>query len=238
MGDCKNCGAALTGEYCAQCGQRDLKLTRPIADLLSEIVQETFDFDGRAARSVAALFRRPGLLTREFLTGRRRDFTSPLRLYLVVSVLFFIVASWVTKQGILIEQGTVARGSIQDQAQFVSDGLPKLMFLLLPMFAALLKVAFWDRFYFEHLIHSLHLHSAGYAVLAFLLPLERVADANWPLLILQALLLTWLLAYCFVSFRRVYEVGWGIAVIKTLVVLFFYLAALLLSLELATRVSG
>jgi len=44
-------------------------------------------------RTLAALLFRPGLLTTEFFAGRRARYLPPVRLYLVVSVLFFAVAS-------------------------------------------------------------------------------------------------------------------------------------------------
>jgi hypothetical protein len=42
---------------------------------------------------MAALFFKPGFLTREFLAGRRMSYLPPLRLYLVLSVLFFLIAA-------------------------------------------------------------------------------------------------------------------------------------------------
>jgi len=40
--------------------------------LIGDVVKETFELDGRAALTVKTLFRRPGMLTYEFLAGRRR----------------------------------------------------------------------------------------------------------------------------------------------------------------------
>ena len=48
----------------------------------------------------------------------------------------------------------------------MSDQMPRLMFLLLPVFALLLKAFFRDRLYFDHLIFSLHLHSAAFVISA------------------------------------------------------------------------
>jgi Protein of unknown function (DUF3667) len=49
--------------------------------------------DSRLWRTLAALLFRPGHLTREFLAGRRASYLPPVRLYLVLSVAFFLVAS-------------------------------------------------------------------------------------------------------------------------------------------------
>ena len=46
--------------------------------------------DSRLWRTLAALLFKPGHLTREFLAGRRARYLPPVRLYLVLSVLFFL----------------------------------------------------------------------------------------------------------------------------------------------------
>ena len=90
MTACKNCDASYEGAYCPLCGQRSIDLERPIRMLVGELIKETFDVDGRAFRTIRTLFLRPGVLTREYLAGRRRYYTSPLRLYLVISVVCFL----------------------------------------------------------------------------------------------------------------------------------------------------
>ena len=67
-----------------------------------DVVKETFEVDGRAAVTIKTLFRHPGKLTCEFLAGRRRMYTSPLRLYLVISISFFVLVAWLAGSGILL----------------------------------------------------------------------------------------------------------------------------------------
>ncbi len=94
MPECRNCQSRLDGAYCQECGQRSIDLERPIWSLVGDIVKETFELDGRAALTIKTLFLRPGVLTDEFLAGRRRTYTPPLRLYLVISISFFILVAW------------------------------------------------------------------------------------------------------------------------------------------------
>ena len=228
---CKNCQSALDGAYCSTCGQKDLDLERPIMSLLGNVIKETFEVDGRAALTVRTLFRHPGLLTSEFLDGRRRRYTSPLRLYLVISIVFFVVVAWLAQSGILLEPGQDPGFDAAVQAQFLSDDLPRLMFLLLPVFAALLKVVFARRLYFDHLIFSLHLHSASYIVLALAMPLENVADKDVIALIVRALLLAYFVAYFVLALRRVYAPGWFALALKSAAVLFGYMIIVSLVIE-------
>ena len=226
--ECLNCGATLQGPYCAQCGQRDVDLERPLLGLIGGLVRETFDVDGRSARTLVALFTRPGLLSERFLAGERQRYTSPIRLYLVVSVLFFVIVAWVARSGILFE----ANENTTVEVNVLAEDLPRLMFVLLPFFALLLKAAYPKRLYFEHLVHSLHLHSAAYIVLSLALPLERAATGNVFLLGLQTLPFLYLGGYLLLSLRRVYPASWLVTGLKAAVIIFGYVVALALSLEL------
>lgn len=155
---CSNCQSSLQGEYCSTCGQRNLDLRQPIWSLLGAVISATFEDDGRAALTAKTLFRHPGMLTGEFLAGRRVAYSPPLRLYLVFSIVFFLLIAWFASSGLLREPGSDPNFDAAVQARFLSDDLPTLMFLLLPIFAMLMKIAYWKRLYFDHLIFSLHLH--------------------------------------------------------------------------------
>ena len=86
---CANCGAPLTGEYCAQCGQSRAELKRPIIGLFTDALDGLLTWDGRLLTTFRQLYARPGKLARDFVDGQRRRFTPPVRLYLVVSLVFF-----------------------------------------------------------------------------------------------------------------------------------------------------
>ncbi|HEV2269343.1 MAG TPA: DUF3667 domain-containing protein [Steroidobacteraceae bacterium] len=89
---CANCGAPLTGKYCSGCGQRHHD--HPVHDFghfVSEAAEDLTHADSRLWQTLSALLFRPGFLTREFLDGRRARYLPPLRLYLVISVLFFVI---------------------------------------------------------------------------------------------------------------------------------------------------
>ena len=220
---CRNCDARLTGSYCSNCGQKELDLGRPFVELVGDLVKETFDLDGRAWRTLKTLFRRPGLLTSEFLAGKRRSYTPPLRLYLFISVSFFILMAWAASRGVLLEPGQTPGNDAAVQARFLSEDLPRLMFVLLPAFALLLKILIHRRLYFDHLIFSVHLHSAAYFVLAFMVPMENSAATFWPALAGQFLLLTYLAVYMVLALRRVYATTWLGAALRMTVILFVYM---------------
>jgi hypothetical protein len=58
---------------------------------------------------------------------------------------------------------------------------PKLMFLLLPIFALLLRLAFWKnhKYYVEYLIYSFHLHCFIFLFLAMVMLIKMIMPASW-----------------------------------------------------------
>ncbi|SDE49395.1 DUF3667 domain-containing protein [Kordiimonas lacus] len=88
---CSNCNAPLTGPFCHICGQKDDDLKRPIWTLIREILDDVISTDSRLFKTLILLVLVPGGLTRAFRDGRRARFVPPLRLYLVISILFFVI---------------------------------------------------------------------------------------------------------------------------------------------------
>ncbi|MDH5584569.1 MAG: DUF3667 domain-containing protein [Gammaproteobacteria bacterium] len=89
---CLNCGTRLRGQYCGNCGQRSRSRLISIWQLLREAFGDLFELDSRLWRTVVPLLTRPGRLTRDYLEGRRARYMPPFRTYLVLSVIFFLVA--------------------------------------------------------------------------------------------------------------------------------------------------
>lgn len=89
---CSNCHAPLTGEYCTACGQRHEPHIHTVTHFAAEAFESISHADSRLWRTLWYLLTRPGFLTREFFAGRRVSYLPPFRLYLVISVLFFLVA--------------------------------------------------------------------------------------------------------------------------------------------------
>ncbi len=88
---CENCGAALTGPYCAQCGQPAIDYHRSFGTLLADAADAFLNLDERFLKTFGLLLIKPWRLTNEFLAGRRQRYVHPLRLYLLASVAFFFL---------------------------------------------------------------------------------------------------------------------------------------------------
>lgn len=90
--NCLNCGMRLGGQYCGNCGQRSRSRLISIWQLLQEAFGDLLELDSRLWRTVLPLLIKPGQLTRDYLEGRRARYMPPFRTYLVLSVIFFVVA--------------------------------------------------------------------------------------------------------------------------------------------------
>lgn len=83
------------GPYCFQCGQRHGHSVRSVWHFTREATEDLTHADSRLWRTLYALLLRPGALTREYLDGHRVRYLPPMRLYLILSLLFFLIASLV-----------------------------------------------------------------------------------------------------------------------------------------------
>lgn len=96
--------------------------------------------------------------------------------------------------------------------------LPQTLFVLMPLFAVLLKIVyvFKRRLYMEHLMVALHSHAFIFMSLLLLAivqllftPAATHAPYALPLLkLLRAAIWTWLPIYLFLMAKRVYRQGW------------------------------
>jgi hypothetical protein len=86
---CRNCGTTAPGDYCPRCGQETSLALPTVRSMLREAAGRYVALDGRMWRTLLPLLFRPGFLTREYLSGRRRRYIRPGRLFLVLSIALF-----------------------------------------------------------------------------------------------------------------------------------------------------
>src|SRR5690348_14116488 len=93
VGRCANCETSTIGPYCAVCGQERDTHRRSIWGLVKVLIEDIASFDSRIMRTGWALLARPGELASAFREGRTQRYLPALRLYLFVSLIFFVVLS-------------------------------------------------------------------------------------------------------------------------------------------------
>jgi hypothetical protein len=255
--------------------------------LLKDVADDQFAFDAKLPRTLHALFLRPGLLTADYMAGRAARYIPPFRLYLLASLLFFVLLSffnsrseWTEVAGRQLEPGRAAAEPAEpasgerplsvgvtvggrpvgegasvdipwdwldrrvennlralgelpaDEARrrassAILEQLPKVMFLLLPVFALLLELFYIRRrrFYIEHFVFALHVHA--FAFLLFVTGLFY--RSQW----LQLVLILGFGGYLLLAMKRVYGQGWPTTVGKWLLLSLAYLVLLSFGASLA-----
>lgn len=179
-------------------------------------MHELLDIDGRLSLTLKILITKPGLASYEYDQGMRAKYTPPLRLYLVVSVIFFLLFS--SFQQVFIGQDGYSATSI--------DLYSKAMFVLFPLFSLYVKAMYPSSYLVSNIVFSLHLHSVGYLVLILISPLEVLEKQHLAYLILQAPVLCYLRWYFLKAFKTMYQASWLVTACKSLLVYLVYMATL------------
>ena len=120
---CPNCGTSLSGQYCGNCGQRARSRLISLWELIREAFGDFLELDSRLWQTLGPLLVRPGKLTRDYLLGRRARFMPPFRTYLVLSVVFFLVAFFNPREefNVLFEPAAETE-EVADPAELAEDG--------------------------------------------------------------------------------------------------------------------
>lgn len=90
---CRNCGDGSPTPYCPVCGQRRDDDHLSMTGLVARAADDAFSLNGTLPRTLALLLLWPGRLTCEYVAGRIVRYVLPLRLYLLASLVFFLVLS-------------------------------------------------------------------------------------------------------------------------------------------------
>ncbi|MDX1410053.1 MAG: DUF3667 domain-containing protein, partial [Saprospiraceae bacterium] len=195
--------------------------------VVTKMLGEVFDWDGRAINTIKHLLVHPGRLTLDYLAGFRKKHTPPIRLYLVVSLLFFIILP--------IIMPTPAEPDPVSADTLATEQYSRMMFVLLPVFALFLKLLYRNRFYVEHLVFSMHVFSAMFLVFALMLSMENPADQSLIWVSIQVAVFAYMIWYCLTALHVVYQDSWWVCALKFIALVALFLPTLSGGLNLASQ---
>lgn len=114
---CLNCGAHYDSSYnyCPQCGQENTDNYVSTKTLLSEFFNNYLSLDSRFVRTIGPFLFKPGKVTNDFLEGKRLKYAHPIRWYLVISLIQFLLFNLYQNS----DSNTSTQGKIVD---FGNDG--------------------------------------------------------------------------------------------------------------------
>ena len=90
---CLNCNISLRPEdnYCPNCGQENKTHKIPVSHIVLETFEDFFHFDSKLWNTVKTTFTRPGKITIDYLEGKRARYVPPVKLYIFISFIFFLL---------------------------------------------------------------------------------------------------------------------------------------------------
>lgn len=295
---CLNCRSVIlkSDTYCHKCGQKNTEPVVPVQEFFKSFLEDYFTFDSKFFRSTVWLLTRPGYLTKEYIQGRRASYIPPVRVFLFVSVFFFLYEGCTDsglnndartpevaisdttgseKETIRVNGGLfdnflgvcdkssvqtdsarkaffdrepevflaechpnadrwsrvvyskifkLSRSNGNDFGGLLLNAASKVIFLLVPLFALLLKLLYLrrKRFYFEHFVFSLHFHTFLFLTLFVLSVLsDHVLDDSVGLI--WTLYPFGILLYYVLSLHKVFEQSWLKTTVKAVLSLCLYM---------------
>ena len=251
---CPNCGTDLTGKFCHQCGQKQIHRHEfSLKHFVGHVVHEITDLDSnKVLKTFLTLLFRPGVLTSEYLAGKKGSYINPIRIYLTFSALYFLFA-WGTLadlrggsvQRIARNPQTVAMAQARgmepkalaekatQKAEKYAAALRFLSVLVSGLFLSALYFTM-KRYYVEHLIFSLHFYSFDFFTKSLFALLFIVTAAAGLKLPVMALNLFYPVAFIYLLFalRQVYRQRWAMTSVKA-VVLFACESLLFIAVNIA-----
>lgn len=91
--------------YCHRCGQYALDPEQPFWKYFKQYFENVYQFDSKVWQTLWLLFRRPGILTLEFIAGKINSYVHPLRLFMFISALFFLAVALFIPENVDIALG-------------------------------------------------------------------------------------------------------------------------------------
>lgn len=215
-----------------------------VAQLMISFGDDAIRFDGAASADTAAATRGEAKADAEddrpHLTFNGREWdakTNPVEFAWLPA----FADRWVNAQiGHGVDNVAELKNDPERFKEALLGAVPSTLFVLLPIFALMLKLLylFQRRLYMEHLIVALHSHAFLCLALLLVFGFDAVGDAVPPLApltgVAERLLAVWMPLYLLLMQKRIYGQGWIATLVKYAVLGVCY--ALLLSFGMVATV--
>ena len=89
--NCLNCGFHVDKHYCSNCGQPNIELKESFWAFIGHSIAHYFHFDSKFFQTMSPLLTKPGMVTQDYIAGRRARYINPVNLYIFVSIVYFLI---------------------------------------------------------------------------------------------------------------------------------------------------
>lgn len=91
--ECLNCSMEFEGNFRPNCGQKPNSGRIVFKESALDVLEHYFDFDTPLFKTITGLITRPGALIREYIFGKRKSYSHPIRYYILVLAAYLILQS-------------------------------------------------------------------------------------------------------------------------------------------------
>jgi len=95
--NCLDCGHFVEERFCPHCGQENTETRQPFHYLFTHFIEDFTHYDGQFWKTIKYLLFRPGKLTQEYLSGKRQMYVAPVKLYIFISFITFLLPGLLPK---------------------------------------------------------------------------------------------------------------------------------------------
>lgn len=120
---CQNCGFIVRRRFCPKCGQENIETRQSFFYLFTHFIEDLVHYDGSFWKTLKHLLFKPGLLTKEYLSGKRKTYVPPVKLYIFVSFFVFFVGGIINKLQDESEITNLNFNTAQNNQNVASDSL-------------------------------------------------------------------------------------------------------------------
>jgi hypothetical protein len=94
--ECLNCACPFNGQekFCPDCGQKNKGNSITFKTFIHEVFNGLFSLDGKFWNTLIPLLTKPGVVSRNYIDGKRERYSNPFRFYLTVSIFFFLIVGF------------------------------------------------------------------------------------------------------------------------------------------------
>lgn len=121
--NCLNCGSEVTDRYCSHCGQENIETKETVAYLVGHFLGDITHYDSKFFKTIRLLLFRPGFLTREYLQGKRTNYLNPIRMYVFISAVFFLLLLLLKEDSEIINEADENTHAQNHFRQHIADSL-------------------------------------------------------------------------------------------------------------------
>jgi len=120
---CLNCGDSVQERYCSHCGQENIEPKESFRHLIGHFLADVTHYDSKLFITIKDLIFRPGFLTKEYNAGKRMGYLNPIRMYIFISAVFFLVMFSQKTEENTAEKTTTAKQDVNYFRQHLADSL-------------------------------------------------------------------------------------------------------------------